>query len=154
MTSYMPCFCPSLTCFACYVRAVFRAIILISNPDEQSITDHIMDNYTSAKRPNIKTVLNFLLSNHMLESKLEYTIIGNNPDRCAVNNSNETRVSLGEHIADVPTEVTFSSVLDDGSSHRNNNRHVVARLNFVCNVCNKSCLSAAGLGSHRRVHRS
>lgn len=38
----MPCFCPDLTCFACYVRAVFRAIVLIPNPDEQSITDYIM----------------------------------------------------------------------------------------------------------------
>jgi len=45
MTSLiMPCFCPGLTCFACYVRAVFRAIVLISNPDEQSITDYIMVN--------------------------------------------------------------------------------------------------------------
>lgn len=25
---------------------------------------------------------------------------------------------------------------------------------FVCDLCNKVCLSAAGLGSHRRVHRS
>ncbi|XP_026822812.1 uncharacterized protein LOC113560887 [Rhopalosiphum maidis] len=159
MTSYMPCFCPNLTCFACYVRSVFRAIVLISNPDEQSITDHIMNNHMSAKRPIIKTVLNFLLSNHMLESKVEYAIIGNDADIRGANNSNETPVSLEEHSTDVAaaaSTATCSSIidLDDGSRHIINNRHVVARLNFVCNVCNRPCLSAAGLGSHRRIHRS
>lgn len=69
-------------------------------------------------------------------------------------------MSLEEHsntdVAAAASTATCNSIidLDDGSRHIINNRHVVARLNFVCNICNRPCLSAAGLGSHRRVHRS
>ncbi|XP_060872033.1 uncharacterized protein LOC132946186 [Metopolophium dirhodum] len=143
-----------LTCFACYVRAVFRAIVLIPNPDEQSITDYIMNGHTSAKRPIIKTVINFLLINHMIECKSEYIIFGNDDDDTR---ADETRVALEEHSPDV-TEAssteTSSTVRNDSPRHVNDNRHVVARSNFVCDVCNRPCLSAAGLVSHRRVHRS
>lgn len=43
----------------------------------------------SAEQPIIKTVLNFLLSNHMLESKLVYTIIGNDVNTYTANNSSK-----------------------------------------------------------------
>ncbi|XP_029345571.1 uncharacterized protein LOC100573028 [Acyrthosiphon pisum] len=143
-----------LTCFACYVRAVFRAIILIPNPDEQSITDYIMNGHTSAKRPIIKTVINFLLINHMLECKSEYLFFGNDD---ADTRADETHMALEEHSPDVTEAAstgTSSSVRNDSPRHVNDNRHVVARSNFVCEVCNRPCLSAAGLVSHRRVHRS
>lgn len=45
--------------------------------------------------------------------------------------------------------------LDDNFRQTNNNQHVaVITRRFVCDVCNRPCLSAAGLVSHRRVHRS
>jgi len=45
--------------------------------------------------------------------------------------------------------------LDDNFRQTNNNRHVaVVTRRFVCDVCNRPCLSAAGLVNHRRVHRS
>ncbi|XP_022170247.1 uncharacterized protein LOC111033686, partial [Myzus persicae] len=148
MTSFMPCFCPDLTCFTCYVRAVFRAIVLIPNPDEQSITHYIMNSHTGAKRPIIKTVIHFLLINHMLESKSEYIIFGNDADTRAVDNySSEIRVPMEELSPDVTEAATSNSVLDDGPRHVNNNQHVVASSNFVCDVCNRPCLSAAGLAS-------
>lgn len=43
----------------------------------------------SAERSIIKTVFNFLLSNHMLESKLVYTIIENDVDTYTANNSSK-----------------------------------------------------------------
>jgi len=43
----------------------------------------------SAERPTIKTVLNFLFSNHMLESKSVYTIIGNDVNTYTANNSSK-----------------------------------------------------------------
>jgi len=67
----------------------------------------------------------------------------------------ENRVALEEHSPDM-TEValteTNSSVSNDSPRQVNDNR-LVALSNFVCDVCNRPCLSAAGLGSHRRVHR-
>ncbi|KAL4107552.1 hypothetical protein QTP88_017881 [Uroleucon formosanum] len=58
----MPCFCPNLTCFACYVRAVFRAIILIPNPDEQSITDYIMVKISPYSTEYVNTILELIKS--------------------------------------------------------------------------------------------
>lgn len=42
---------------------------------------------------------------------------------------------------------TASDDVQDGPSR-------VTAATFECDVCNKVCRSAAGLGSHRRVHRS
>ncbi|KAL5236241.1 hypothetical protein ACI65C_003651 [Semiaphis heraclei] len=97
----------------------------------------------------------------MLESKSKYIIFGNDADTHTADNNylNETRVPLDEDSPDVTEAAlasTSSSVHDNDPHHvNNNNQHAeVTRLNFVCDVCNRPCLSAAGLGSHRRVHRS
>ncbi|XP_050057060.1 uncharacterized protein LOC114128223 isoform X2 [Aphis gossypii] len=112
------------------------------------------NNHMSAEQPIIKTVLNFLLSNHMLESKLVYTIIGNDVNTYTANNSNETSVLLEEQSTDRDDIAATSAStcsnniddLDDNFRQTNNNRHVaVITRRFVCDVCNRPCLSAAGL---------
>ncbi|XP_025413682.1 uncharacterized protein LOC112685873 [Sipha flava] len=165
MSTLMPCFCPKLTCFSCYVRVIFRAIVLLPQCDEQSITNHVMNNYKSAKRPIIKTVIDFLLTNNMLESKSEFIIV-ESADTCAYDSNEATITTVtnrceersieeiderGEHHSPQSNnESEHGNRTADNATH--DQRPDIAR-RFLCTICNKVCLSAGGLRRHRLVHK-
>lgn len=74
-------------------------------------------------------------------------------DETVVNHRDMGRIlSVRSHVCSERDDTACSAGRgDDGVQDEPISR---AAATFVCDVCNRVCRSAAGLGSHRRVHRS
>ncbi|XP_050528874.1 uncharacterized protein LOC126898655 [Daktulosphaira vitifoliae] len=145
--------CPNQASLACYINAIYRAMIMVSNPDFDSITEYIMKNYCNADKPTIMCVMNALLEKQALKIRTEscYELCDSvttrdNEEPAQREDDLEIIVQDTECEQQASTCRDRQPVTEETSSQCDPKR----QRSFTCVVCNQKCSCACELSKHRR----